>query len=133
MTDPRPGQSSRDPLKLCQCLRVLYLDLIEQAKAEDISCVLIETLRDAERQQYYIDEGVSWTKRSKHLPQPPSGLSLAFDLAPKDYLKHKLWLPGGPLWLRLGEIGQDLGLRWGGAWRLTPDYAHFELRVCQCA
>lgn len=127
--DPRPGKSSRSLSGLCPCIRTLCLDLIEQVS---FATTLIETLRDATRQAYYMRIGVSWTPRSLHLPQPPHGLALAFDLAPREYLKLKGWHPGGQLWAELGERGKDLGLGWGGDWS-QKDRPHFQIPTCRCA
>lgn len=126
-----PGTASRDPLRLCPCIRARFLDLAEQAKASGIALAVIETARDAERQAHYRRIGTSRTLKSLHLPQPPHGLSLAFDVAPKDYLRDKGWNPGGELWDRLGEIGRALGLEWGGDWD-WQDCPHFQLKRCLC-
>ena len=127
----RPGTSSRDPLKLCPCVRLRYVALRDKAEPIGLDTVLIETLRDSNRQSYYMAIGVSWTMRSKHLPQPPNSLALAFDIAPKEYLSEKQWVPGGPLWFVLADIGEGLGLEWGGRWR-EKDYCHFQLGTCAC-
>lgn len=128
-----PGSASRDPLRLCPCIRAKYVDLVTEAKAAGITLAVIETSRDAARQAHYRRIGVSRTLKSLHLPQPPHGLSLAFDVAPKDYLRLKGWFPGGPLWLSLGKLGCALGLEWGGNWSGWKDYPHFQLRQCGCA
>jgi len=128
----RPGTSSRDPLLLCPCVRLLYVQLRERAGAAGNEIALIETLRDATRQSYYLAMGVSWTLRSKHLPQPPHGLALAFDVCPKEYLAEKNWNPGGSLWYDLGREAEELGLEWGGSW-MQRDYPHFALSECACS
>lgn len=103
----------------------------EKAAAIGLDTVLIETLRDSNRQAYYLAIGVSWTLRSRHLPQPPNNLALAFDVCPKEYLSDKQWSPGAPLWFVLGDIGEELGLEWGGRWN-QRDFAHFQLGTCAC-
>ena len=97
-----------------------------------VETVLIETLRDAARQSFYIASGVSWTMRSKHLPQPPNGLALAFDLCPRDYLAEKNWAPGGDEWFVLGDLAEEADLEWGGTWTSQKDYPHFQKGVCTC-
>lgn len=32
-----------------------------------------------------------------------------------------------PLWWRLGKIGEECGMRWGGRWKTLLDLTHFEL------
>ena len=124
-----PGWATRDPLKLCPCVRSRWLDFAERAPAP---LVLIETLRDLERQRYYYNSRVSRTLKSKHLPQPPNGLSLAFDTCPREYLRLKGWAPDGGLWYALGSVGLALGLHWGGSWTRFPDRPHFYLTSCAC-
>ena len=109
----------------------LWVQVRESCRDEGLDLVLIETLRDEERQRHYIATNVSWTARSKHLPQPPNNLSLAFDACPREYLVEKDWAPGAPQWLIYGDIGMELGLEWGGLWR-RRDYAHMQLDECAC-
>lgn len=129
-----PGWATRDPLKLCPCVRERWRDFATECKAREIPILLIETARDIARQRYYKSIGVSRTLKSMHLPQPPNGLSLAFDACPREYLRVKGWSPGGLLWPRLGRIGREGSLRllWGGDWRTFPDLAHWYLERCLC-
>lgn len=110
---------------------MLWVQVRERCRDEGVDLALIETLRDEERQRHYIATNVSWTARSKHLPQPPNSLSLAFDACPRAYLVEKDWAPGAPYWLIYGDIGMDLGLEWGGLWK-RRDYAHMQLDECAC-
>jgi hypothetical protein len=112
-------------------VRLLYVQVRERCRLEDVDLVLIETLRDELRQAHYIATNVSWTTRSKHLPQAPHGLALAFDCCPRDYLDEKDWAPGASQWLIYGDIGLSLGLQWGGLWR-RRDYPHLMLDECLC-
>lgn len=124
-----PGWATKDPLALCPCIREKFLSLFEQSSTD---LVVIETGRDEERQHHYLRTGVSQTMYSKHLPQPPNGKSIAFDVCPKPYLKEKGWAPGGPLWTQVAEAGKGLGLSWGGDWPNFKDRPHFQLDECSC-
>jgi len=53
---------------------------------------------------------------------------LAFDVVPVAYKGMLGWNPAGPLWERIGSIGESLGLTWGGRWG-TKDRPHFELEA----
>lgn len=140
-----PGTSSADPLKLCPCMHEYYTQVLEAVDTEPEilpgGIVLIETLRDVERQEYYIKHGVSRTMHSLHLPQPPNGLSLAFDICPRAYLNTKNWSPGGGLWDDLADIALSddcplalrLGVTWGGEWEGWKDYPHFQIDKCGCS
>ena len=133
MGDSRPGTSTNAPEKLCPCVRSAYLKHLATLHARGIEVVTLETLRDETRQGYYVQTGVSRTMNSLHLPQPPQGLSLAYDLVPKEYLPMKGWNPGGPHWGVMGFIGEDLGMQWGGRWVRFVDKPHFQKRQCECS
>jgi hypothetical protein len=60
---------------------------------------------------------VTKVKHSKHND------GLAFDVV---IIKNNQVSWNGEDYFRIGEIGQALGLTWGGAWRMR-DYCHFEL------
>ena len=102
-----------------------------------VPLLIVDTLRTTEEQAANIAKGVSWTKNSKHLPQQPDGKSLAIDVVPYDIYTSA---PGGdklawdskhPHWQKIGEIGERLGMTWGGRWKSTPDYGHFEYKPIQ--
>lgn len=99
--------------------------LIEQANSAGLYVVIIDVDRTPAEQEQKLAEGVSWVTRSKHEPQPPEGKSEAIDLCPKSLLATKNWSPGSSLWAQLGAIGESLGLRWGGRWKVQ-DMGHFE-------
>ena len=87
--------------------------------------MIIETLRTPEEHAANLAAGRSWTQHSKHLD------GLAIDVAP--YATYQLhggnkldWHTNDPVWQVLGEIGEKLGLRWGGRWQ-QKDMGHFEL------
>lgn len=110
--------------------RPLAVELIARCVEAGIAIMIIDTLRTPSEQADNLAKGVSWTMNSKHLPQPPSGLSRAIDLAPYEVYNlagpDKLkWDSKDPVWLKMGLIGESLGLRWGGRWK-TPDSGHFE-------
>jgi peptidoglycan L-alanyl-D-glutamate endopeptidase CwlK len=123
---------NRNPERLCPCIRGLYFGLLDSAQDAGIEVATIETIRAKDRQEHYVKVGASWTMRSKHLPQPPNQLALAFDIAPKDYLTIPGWAPKGEHWQTLGRLGKKLGLVWGGDWTKARDYPHFQLERCNC-
>jgi len=115
--------------------RPLAFELIARCTEARICVIIVDTLRTVEEQKDNIRRGVSWTQNSKHLPQPPEGKSLAIDIAPyHTYLLNgpdKLeWDRNDPVWKRIGEIGERLGLKWGvvrGGIQIDP--GHFEMRL----
>lgn len=112
----------------------LAMELLARFTEAGVMVCVVNTRRTAAEQADAIRRGVSWVDRSKHQD------GLAIDVALYDtYLAHgadKLqWDTSDPLWLKLGVIGEALGLRWGG--RFSPindqgigkDPGHFEYRV----
>ena len=63
---------------------------------------------------------VTWTLESKHL------IGLAIDICPsKDGSTH-WWRAPEEVWLRMGELAKQCGLKWGGDWKDHKDTPHFE-------
>lgn len=123
---------NRDPQRLCPCIRGAYFALLDSAEDNGILLTTIETIRQLERQAYYVNIGASRTMNSKHLPQPPNNLALAFDVVPTAYLKERHWHPKGEYWQTLGRIAEKLGLTWGGTWESFVDLPHFQADECFC-
>lgn len=104
--------------------RPLAVEFIARCVEAGIAVMIVDTRRTAAEQEANIKRGVSWTRHSKHLTGE------AIDVAPFDlYQLHgadKLrWDGSDPVWARLGEIGEAVGLTWGGRWQ-QRDLGHFE-------
>jgi hypothetical protein len=102
----------------------LAFALLARLTEARIAVCIVNTLRTAQEQQTALQRGVSWVPHSKHQD------GLAIDLAP--YAIYALagddklqWDARDPVWLRMGQIGEGLGLRWGGRWK-QADMGHFE-------
>lgn len=39
------------------------------------------------------------------------------------------WNTNDPRWTRIGELGEQIGMKWGGRWKKFPDYPHFEFHM----
>ena len=110
--------------------RPLAMELIARCVESGIHVVIINTLRSKAEQQAAIASGSSWTTKSKHLPQAPSGLSDAIDIAPlAQYIQHGSvkvnWNGSDPAWAKMIAIGEAIGLRSGKSFP-KPDLGHFE-------
>jgi D-alanyl-D-alanine carboxypeptidase-like protein len=103
-------------------------DFLGRCDAEGIPLTVIDTDRTEEEQQQKLAQGVSWTQHSLHLPQPPEGKSKAIDVCPTVYLTVKNWNPTGDLWSKIGSIGEQCGMFWGGRWSSHPDPGHFQFK-----
>lgn len=105
----------------------LAQELLKRAQAAGIPVRVTEGFRSPERQKQVLQAGTSLAEPGWSFHQ----YGLAFDVVPLAYISMKNWNPSGPLWTTLGEIGESLGLRWGG--RFAPsvklpdgDKPHFE-------
>lgn len=110
---------------LSDAFRPKVFEFLARLVEAGIAVVIVNTLRTPEQQAQNIANGVSWTKNSKHLT------GNAIDVAPyAQYLEHgdtKInWDATDPAWQRMGQIGENVGLVWGGRWVTTPDLGHFE-------
>ena len=81
-----------------------------------IPVVIVNTRRTAAEQAVNIANGTSKVQHSKHED------GLAIDIAPYEtYVIHgsnKLdWDTHDPVWLRIGQIGESLNMRWGGRFK----------------
>ncbi|MBX2894164.1 MAG: M15 family metallopeptidase [Cyclobacteriaceae bacterium] len=96
--------------------------LISICKAKGIELALVETYRTHAKQNEYKAMGKKYTRsvggHSKHQ------YGLAVDVVPiKDSVAR--W-DDVKLWKKVGTVGEQLGLRWGGRWRNPYDPGHFE-------
>lgn len=124
----------RDVLMLCRCVRHKHRQLVNACRDREIYLATVETLRALDRQEYYVELGVSWTtdpRKAKHLPQPPYQLSLAFDVVPNGYLSHPLWNPDGSEWDAIIEEAELFSLK-SGFTMWGKDKPHFHLEECAC-
>jgi D-alanyl-D-alanine carboxypeptidase len=117
--------------ELASYMRPLVDELLDKATNAGLYPIIEDTGRSEEEQEIKLAQGVSWTHRSKHLPQPPENKSEAIDIVPKACISLKYWGWNGtiensaPQWGLLIKIGENLGLR-SGVHFPHPDPGHFE-------
>lgn len=109
----------------------LAIELLARCAEAGIPVMIIETRRSEAEHQANLAKGVSWTAHSLHID------GLAIDICPYyQYTLHgasKLqWDGSDPAWTTIGQIGEQLGLRWGGRWK-QKDLGHFEYHAQQPA
>jgi len=109
----------KDINELASYMRPLVIELLKRATDAGIDPVVEDTGRTPEEQKGKLALHVSWTIRSRHLPQPPEELSEAIDIVPRACITMKFWGWNGdvgsshPHWGILIGIGESLGLRCG--------------------
>lgn len=116
---------SRDPKTLVPELQELYGIFCERMDAEGLAFILTCAGRTQAEQEELYARGrtkpgpkVTWTLKSKHIE------GKAFDIA---MLKNGKADWNVASYRRPGEIGQEIGLEWGGSWK-KPDAPHFQLK-----
>ena len=85
---------------------------------------LAETYRTQQRQNVLYLKGKSTTtnKVSTHTKRLAADIYLIFNDKILSYIENPA------AYNQLGEMGEALGLTWGGRWKIPFDPAHFELR-----
>ncbi len=105
--------------------RPIAFEFLARLAEKRIMVAIVDTLRTAEEHQENLRKGVSWTARSLHL------YGLAIDVAPIEIYRlhggNKIqWNADDPVWHDVGEVGESVGMDWGGRWKNHPDPGHFE-------
>lgn len=98
------------------------IELIRICKTKGIELAFVETYRTHAKQNEYKGMGKKYTRsgggKSKHQ------YGLAVDVVP--IVNGEAQWHDRALWLKVGVVGEKLGLRWGGRWRRPFDPGHFE-------
>jgi hypothetical protein len=96
--------------------------LINVCKAKGIELAVVESYRTHAKQNEYKAMGKGYTRsgggKSKHQ------YGLAIDVVP--VVDSVAQWSNTRLWRKVGVIGEQLGLRWGGRWKSLYDPGHFE-------
>lgn len=127
---------SRDLNDLNPRMKLLAAQLIDRAVAEGIALTVTCTLRTMAEQCDLYASGRS--KPGPIVTHAKAGFGyhnfgLAIDVVPDALLALPRWgdtpdhqLFADSLWQRLGRIGQDLDLTWGGTFTSLSDRPHFQ-------
>ena len=97
-------------------------------KDEGIDLLVTSTYRDNESQQALYEQGR--TTAGKVVTNAKAGDSwhnwrCAVDVVPLVNGKPD-WDGSHPIWVKVGELGQQAGLEWAGKWRTFKELAHFQ-------
>lgn len=97
----------------------LILKLFINAYKEGLEVCIFETYRSQERQLDLFNKGKTTLKKNGM-----HHFGVAADIVFRNENNHPIWKGD---WDKLGQIGKDLGLFWGGDWESFRDYPHFQL------
>ena len=97
-------------------------------KDSGIDLLVTSTYRDNESQQALYEQGR--TTAGKVVTNAKAGDSwhnwrCAVDVVPMVNGKPD-WDGSHPIWVKVGELGQQAGLEWAGEWRTFKELAHFQ-------
>lgn len=128
--------------------RPLVVEVLARLVERDIPVKIVQTMRTEAEHATNIANGTSKTARTRHFPRRLRGLANggkdddkcdAIDICP-----YAVYDVTGPdklqwntaespeaiaAWLAIGEIGESVGLRWGGRWKQPYDPGHLELMI----
>lgn len=101
------------------------IELLARLTEAGIAVMIVDTLRTPAEHAANLASGASKATRSKHLDGDAIDICpyLIFNQDGPDKLN---WDTRHPVWKRIGEIGESLGLTWGGRWKSPHDPGHFE-------
>lgn len=122
--------------------RPLVFEVLARLTERGFHVMVVQTLRTMAEHRANLLAGTSNTALSKHLPRvlrgygggPDENKCDAIDLCPYEvwsaHGEQKLnWNVDDPAFKAIGDIGEKLGLRWGGRWRTPHDPGHLELML----
>lgn len=69
---------------------------------------------------------VTWTRKSKHIEGRAFDIAIVREEKAVWDIKADVNNDNRPDYIQAGELGESIGLRWGGRFK-SPDYPHFEL------
>ena len=119
--------NSRDITELHPTVRRMAEAMIVKCKDAGIDLIVTSTYRDYESQAALYAQGR--TVPGKIVTNAKPGQSfhnhrVAFDVVPivngkADWNSHALWM-------KIGDIGESVGLEWAYRWKSFPEMAHFQ-------
>jgi len=121
---PNVNRANREIERLAPGLQTIARELIAKARTEGLCVGLFEGWRSPERQNHLCDIKASRVRADN--PKAYHVRGRAVDIVFLDYFGGWSWSNHWN-WQRVGEIGEELGLTWGGRWTRFPDLAHFQL------
>lgn len=98
--------------------------IVTTAWKKGLKVMVFEGYRDGKRQNELYARGTTRARAGKSY----HNFGLAVDIVFLNEKGEPSWSPEHN-WQKLGEIGKNLGLIWGGDFKRIKDYGHFELHL----
>ena len=123
--------SSRKLDDLHPTVKAMAEACLSSCKQQGIDILITCTYRDSEEQNRLY--AIGRTTPGRKVTNAKAGQSmhnyhLAFDMVPLRYGKPVWSTSGadGALWVKIGTIGESVGLEWAGRWKRMREMAHFQ-------
>ena len=118
---------SRNLNDLLPIVKIKAQDFIQRCKDQGITILVTCTYRSLQEQDILYAQGR--TASGSIVTNAKGGQSfhnwrVAFDIVP--IVNGKCIWNNNALWSKLGQIGQSVGLEWGGSWKSFPDVSHLQ-------
>lgn len=124
---------SRKVSDLVPAMREKAKEFAVRMAEEGIPFMFTCTSRSQEEQDALYQQGrtkpgkiVTWTKHSLHTQRVAFDIAILRDGQPTWDIKVDVDGDAIADYLEAGQIGEEIGLIWGGRWK-KPDYPHFQL------
>lgn len=113
-------------------MQPLVIRFLELAEQNGIPLVLTSGLRSNEEQERLYQQGRTTPGNIVTHARPGTSkhnYGLAVDVAFLNNKQQPHWSGSNDLWERIGNLGESVGLKWGGRWSGFQDKPHFELKA----
>ncbi len=123
--------NSRDVSELLPAVQARVNAFVHACAEQGIEILITSTYRDDECQAALYAQGRAIKGDRVTNAQPGQSMHnwrVAIDVVPLRAGKP-VWATTGPdaqLWLRIGQLGESVGLEWAGRWKKFREYAHFQ-------
>jgi len=111
---------------------------VQKCKEHGIELLVYCTYRSPEEQMHLYMRGRKYDENKRIIVEDRSRVvtyaqpwgsfhqyRLAYDCVPLDYGKP-VWDDKHPIWQVVGQLGESVGLEWGGHWKRFREYPHFQ-------
>ena len=128
---PGYARSAATIANLDPVIRPFAEKLLVRAAQDGLRLVVVSGYRSMQEQEKLYAQGRTEPGEIVTNAKPGSSwhnFALAFDVASIDASGNIVWPNDSSFWSRVGQIGREVGLEWGGDFASFPDRPHFQYR-----